>query len=69
MHPWHKAWLVCLYFKEHSNSIEEMEQYFWNTVSVTEKANLVFQVLIVESQMLAVSGFPYRNLLSKGSEE
>lgn len=46
-----------------------MEQYFWNTVSVTEKANLVFQVLIVESQMLAVSGFPYTNLLSKGSEE
>lgn len=56
-------------FKEHSNSVEEMEQNFWNTVSVTEKAKLMFQVLIVEIQMLAVSGFPCTNLLSKGSEK
>lgn len=68
MLPWHKAWLVCLYFMKHGNSIEEMEQYFWNTVSVTEKASLVFQVFIVESQILAVSEFPCANLLSKGSE-
>lgn len=69
MHPWQKAWLVCLYFMKHGNSIEEVEQYIWNTVSVTEKVNLVFQILVMESKILAVSEFPYANFLSKGSVE
>lgn len=54
---------------KHGNSIEEMKQNYWNTDSVTENANLLFQVLNVESQILAVSEFSYANLLSKGSEK
>lgn len=69
MHPWHKAWLVCLYSMKHDNSTEEMEQYFCNIVNVIEKANLVFQILIAESEILPVSELPCANFLCKGSAE
>lgn len=69
MHPWHKAWLVCLYFMKHDNSTEETEQYFCNTVNVIEKADLVFQILIEEREILPASELPCANLLRKGSME
>lgn len=66
MHSWHKAWLVCLYFMKHDNSAGEMEQYFCNVVSVIEKANLVFQILVAESEILPFSELLCANLLCKG---
>lgn len=54
---------------EHDNSIEEMEQYFYTRVNVIEKVNLVFQILIAESEILPVPELPCANLFCKGRME
>jgi len=54
---------------KHDNSTEEVEQYFCNIVNVIEKVNLVFQILIEESEILPVSELPFATLLCKGSME
>lgn len=69
MQPWHKAWLLCLYFMKHDNSTEEMEQYFCNMVHVIEKANFVFQILFAGRKIIPFFLIALPNLLCRCSME